>query len=315
MQHKITDMTTGKIKTITIKPKRIKQKVINPITDADFLTAKSRSEQNMNELSTFHENRIKTHSTALKKLTFEVSRSEPEKTNRIKSLTTYERRITNKIKAISDKGLWLNQDEIKLDRFKLPIVKMNLPQFESVDSGNEMLEIYNITGYQYEAVIDLTKLPIEYQKLISGKHESGNINQDAKKFKQNEAKKRSYYRLKAEKIETAKKALNDEKWKKERLKTHISDSIIADYEKRINQKDVIPLLHKPLTAITKMTQKCLTTYELINDVKLFRECKKLLADSTADDSKLRNWKADYWNSQIFHNGKITSLKHYFNRRK
>ncbi len=276
---------------------------------------KELSDMNLREIQTFHEQRIKTHADKPKATMFEVSRSEPLKTDRIKSLQTYERRIANKIKAITDKGLWLNQDEIKLDRFKLPIVKMNLPQFESVDSGNEMLEIHNIVGYQYEPVIDLTKLNDEYQKLISTKYDSSDLNKDVKKYRQNEAKKRSYYRLKAEKIEAVKKALNDEKWKKERLKTHISDSIIADYENRLIQKDVIPLTHKPLTAITEKTQKCLTTYELINDIKLFEECKALLETSTVNTSGLRDWKKDYWNSQIIHKGKITSLKHYFNRHK
>ncbi len=276
---------------------------------------KELSDMNMREITAFHEDRIKTHADKPKAPVFEVSRSEPLKTDRIKSLQTYERRITNKIKAITDKGLWLNQDEIKLDRFKLPIKTVNLPQFQAIDNDNEMLEIYNIVGYQYEPVIDLTKLHDEYQKLISTKYDSSDLNKDVKKYRQNEAKKRSYYRLKAEKIEAVKKALNDEKWKKERLKTHISDSIIADYEKRINQKDVIPLLHKPLTAITKLNQHCLTTWELINDIKLFKECKTLLETSTVNTSGLRDWKKDYWNSQILEKGKITSLKHYFNRHK
>ncbi len=291
MQHKITDITTGIIKTITIKPKRIKQKVINPITDADFLTAKFISKQNMNDLKTFHEMRIKTHTDKPKIPTFEVSRSEP-KTDRIKSLATYERRIAHKIRNITDISLLRMLDEFKADKFKFPVIH----------------------GFNGDS-IDLTKLNEKYQELISGKHESKDLNKDDKKYRQNESKKRSYYRLKAEKVEAIKNAINSEKWKKERLKTHISDSIIADYEKRLTQKDVIPLTHKPLAAITKIAQKCLTTYELINDIKLFRECKTLLEESTLNTSGIRDWKKDYWNSHILHKGKITSLKQYSQRQK
>ncbi len=78
---------------------------------------KELSEKNMNDLTAFHENRIKTHADKPKVPVFEISRSEP-KTDRIKSLATYERRITNKIKAITATSHFLQcMDLIKLDRF------------------------------------------------------------------------------------------------------------------------------------------------------------------------------------------------------